>query len=102
MRDLGLDYNSAAHGVQSAIRFEMTKLGIPDSGPIVDFIKHLRVGLDCRAADMAGLSGLLIKKKIISLNEYNEYMRLAMNEELARYQDHVRKTYGLPNGADFR
>jgi hypothetical protein len=34
--------------------------------------------------------------------EYIEQMRLAANEELACYQDHCRKAYGLPKGTDFR
>lgn len=101
MRDLGLTYEAAAHGVQSAIRFEMTQKGHPE-GLITDALKHLRTGLDCRASDAWGLADLLIRKGFITREEYIENMRLAMNEELARYQDHCRREYGLPAGAEFR
>lgn len=104
MRDLGLSYEAAGHGIQSAIRFEMSQQGFPDDDQdkIVHMLKHLRVGLDCRASDAAGLAGLLIAKGVITVEEYLEHMRLAANEELARYQDHVRREYGLPKGTDFR
>jgi hypothetical protein len=102
MRDLGLSYDEAAHGVQSAIRYEMTQRGFGDSGTVVDMVKHLRTGIDMRAADAGGLAGLLIAKGIFTADEYMEHMRLAANEELARYQDHCRKVYGLPDTVDFR
>jgi len=102
MRDLGLDYEAAGHGIQSAIRFEMTKIGFPDSGMLVNFLKHLRVAVDMRASDTHGLASLLIEKGLISGEEYAEAMRLAANEELARYEDHIREAYGLPKGASFR
>ncbi len=77
MRDLGLTYEQAAHGVQTAIAFDMTQ-GSTASTP-----KHLRVGVDMSKADMMGLTMLLISKGVITLDEYTEHMRLAANEELA-------------------
>jgi hypothetical protein len=107
MRDLGLSYEAAMHGVQSAVRFEMSKLGLPDEGDdsigtMVRMMKHLRVGIDGRASDAGGLAGLLIKKGLITMEEYAEHLRLAANEELARYQEHCQREYGLPSTADFR
>lgn len=86
-RDLGLTYKEAAHGVQSAVRYRMeTQTTYPIdyrfTGP-----KHLRVGLDLRASDAAGLARLLIDKGVFTEEEYVEYVRLAANEELAREQD---------------
>ena len=40
---------------------------------------------------MAGLVRLLIDKGILTLEEYLVSIRLAMNEELARYTDHCRE-----------
>lgn len=107
MRDLGLSYEATAHGVQSAIRFEMSKKGLPDEagdaiGKMVGMLKHLRTGIDMSKSDMLGLVELLLAKGVITRDEYIEHMRLAANEELARYQDHCRSEYGLPPGADFR
>jgi hypothetical protein len=107
MRDLGLSYEQAAHGIQSAIRFEMSRNGLPEEGrdsigTIVNMLKHLRVGVDTRASDAGGLATLLIKKGVFTMEEYLEHMRLAANDELARYQDHCRREYDLPDGADFR
>jgi len=48
--------------------------------------KHLRTGINCAMADQSGLAKLLIDKGLITENEYLEAIRLAMNEELARYQ----------------
>lgn len=98
MRDLGLSYEAAAHGVQSAVKYEMEQR----KRPVDDELKHLRVGIDMRAADMRGLVELLIKKGVLTVEEYVEEMRLAANEELARYEDHVRRTYGLPPTMSFR
>lgn len=102
MIDLGLTYEQAAHGVQSAIRYVMTQEGHPDSGPTVDMLKHLRVGVDCRAADTLGLVELLIAKGVFTSEEYIEHMRLAMNQELHMHERHCRDTYGLPANVEFR
>jgi hypothetical protein len=104
LRDLGLSYEAAAHGVQSAIRFEMSLQGFADDDIdiIAHMLKHIRVGLDMRAADHSALAEMLIAKGVMTEAEYIEQMRLAANEELARYQEHCRMAYGLPKGTDFR
>ncbi len=45
--DLGLSYEAALHGVQSAIKFEMESRDRETGTEL----KHLRVGIDARAAD---------------------------------------------------
>lgn len=97
MRDLSLSYEEALHGIQSAVRFEMTQRGIPDENhdAILRMLKHLRTGLDARAADASGLAKLLIDKGIITFEEYVEAMRLAANHELVRYEEHLRTEYGI-------
>lgn len=84
-KDLGLTYEQAAHGIQTAVGYEQHS----EKRGGQDHIKHLRTGLDCRAADAMGLATLLIEKGIITQAEYLEHMRLAANTELARYEDHL-------------
>lgn len=107
MRDLGLTYEQAAHGIQTSVKFEMEQRGFPattggEVGAIINMMKHLRVGLDMRAADAGALAALLIQKGVFTQAEYLEMIRLMANEELARYSEHCRKTYGLPDTVNFR
>lgn len=81
MRDLGLTYEEAAHGVQTATAADMV-MGGKAMEP-----KHMRVGIDLQKADMLGLIELLIAKGVFTKEEYMEYIRLAANEELAARQD---------------
>jgi succinate dehydrogenase/fumarate reductase flavoprotein subunit len=64
--------------------------------------KHLRVGIDMRAAEAQGLAALLIAEGRVHPRRVRGDMRLAMNEELARYEEHCRAEYGLPDIASFR
>ena len=81
MRDLGLNYMQALHGVQSAIAHAMSDPEYGATDP-----KHMRVGIDASKAEQAGLAMLLINKGIITIEEYEEAMRLAVNEELAMHE----------------
>jgi len=81
LRDLGLTYEQAAHGVQTAIAHGITK------GDSATVPKHMRTAIDMSKADMLGLATLLISKGLITQEEYIEHMRLGANEELARRQD---------------
>lgn len=84
MRDLGLSYAEAAHGIQTVKAYELGKPGTEEAKKFEP--KHIRTGLDLRAADAMGLASLLIDKGVFTLEEYQEYMRLAANEELAQEQ----------------
>lgn len=77
MKDLGLSYEQAAHGVQTAKALDL-QMGNSLFNP-----KHLRVGIDMSKADMMGLVSLLIDKGVFTLEEYLEYIRLSANQELA-------------------
>jgi len=81
MRDLGLSYEQALHGVQSATAYEQER-GSESGSP-----KHLRVGINALMSDASAIASLLIEKGIITEEEYLERLRLAMNEELSRHQD---------------
>ena len=80
-RDLGLTYHQALHGMQSAVAFDHDRGG-RDGEP-----KHLRVGVNSAHVAVAALAKLLIDKGVITLDEIEEANRLAMNEEVAQYQD---------------
>ncbi len=84
LRDLGLSYEEAAHGVQTAIAFDIGQ-GRKATEP-----KHMRVGIDLSKADMLGLAVLLIDKGIITSEEYIEAVRLSANEEVAMREEEVR------------
>lgn len=81
MRDLGLTYEQALHAMQSAVAFDHGRGG-RDGEP-----KHLRVGVTSAHVAVAALAKLLIDKGVITLDEIEEANRLAMNEEVAQYQD---------------
>ncbi len=81
LRDLGLTYEEATHGVQTAIAYDI------DQGRKATEPKHMRVGIDMSKADMLGLAILLIEKGIITSDEYIEAMRLSANEELAMREE---------------
>lgn len=99
LRDLGLSYEEALHGLQTVVLHDMNqwetnqaaKFGMKaykagdmrtldqhPNGP-----KHLRVGHDCRTSDHMALASLLIEKGIVTEEEYAERVRLALNDELA-------------------
>ena len=86
--DLGLSYEEAAHGVQSAIAHGMSS-GATDTEP-----KHLRVGVDMSKSDLYGLATLLMEKGVFTLEEYVEHMRLAANTEVARFEAEATERLG--------
>ena len=80
-RDLGLSWEEATHGVQSATKYEH------NFGSESGSSKHLRVGINMAKSDHGGLVRLLIVKGVITAEEYLEAIRLGANEELARHED---------------
>ena len=76
-----LSYNDAMHGVQTGIAFDISagsKIGEP---------KHLRVGIDSAHITDLAMTRLLIRKGIITEEEYLEEVRIAANLELDRYEE---------------
>jgi hypothetical protein len=69
--------------MQTAVAHEMN---LPDRRSATD-PKHLRVGVNAAMVDHSALVRLLIFKGVITEADYLEEIRLAMNEEVARYQD---------------
>jgi hypothetical protein len=90
MKDLGLSYEEAAHGVQCAILTDMN--GFERCAAVEP--KHMRTGIDMSKADMLGLAALLMDKGVITHDEYVEYMRRAANQEVAMREEEAFQKYG--------
>lgn len=94
--DIGLTYEQAAHGIQSVKAHELA--AAPDTVQAADAkkkyeTKHMRVGIDLSKSDQMGLASLLIDKGVFTLEEYDEYMRLAANQELRSEEIHYGITF---------
>lgn len=85
LRDLGLTYEQAAHGVQTAKAMDL-EAGVRSRTKKFE-PKHMRTGIDLSKAQQSGLARLLMEKGLFTADEYCEAMRLAVNEELASEQD---------------
>lgn len=76
-----LSYEAACHAMQTGVAHEMS-IGAEDTTP-----KHLRVGINSAMCNDAALTRLLVKKGIITEEEYAEEVRLEMCREVDRYQE---------------
>ncbi len=83
-------YEEAAHAVQAGVAMDPRS-----QAPGYDRHKHLRTGLDMRAADMMGLVKLLMAKGIITELEYVEAMAEAAEAEKARYEAYLTEHLGM-------
>jgi len=90
MVDLGLTYEEAAHAMQSGVAQVMNFPG----GGLATEPKHLRVGVNSALVDQQAVAQLLIDKGVFTEEEYLEYVRLAMNDEVNRYQEQVSEMMG--------
>ena len=88
MNDPQERYMSAMHAMQSGVAMEMNYRPQPTEP------KHLRVGINSAMADMAGLVQLLIKKGVISEQEYLEAIATSAEQEKKRYEDHLSNLLG--------
>ena len=86
-------YLRAIQGVQSAIAWAMTH---PDReiNKLVE-PKHLRVGVDSSMISHLGLAKLLIAKGIFTLQEYEEAMADAAEEELMNWENQASQASGF-------
>jgi len=75
-----LSYEEALHGIQSATKYELETNGYSS----LNQIKHLRVGIDSAHITDEAIARLLIRKGIITEEEYIEEIRICMNRELDR------------------
>lgn len=73
-------YHAAAHAMQTGVAAEHGK-GSSDGSP-----KHLRVGVNSALVSVAALGALMIRKGLITLDEYEAAMADQMEAEAARYE----------------
>ena len=101
-------YEAAAHRMQSAVAFDMTRsLGLERlaglSPELVNrALKDVRVGLNSAMSSQGGLAGLLIEKGLITAEEYTEAMCVAMEREADMVVSEVKKRWDLPDSVSFR
>lgn len=81
MNELQQKYAGLAHAVQSGIAACMS-VGWRGAEP-----KHLRVGIDTQKSDMGALVGLLIKKGVITEEEYAEAILDGLKNEVAGFEN---------------
>lgn len=81
-------HRRAMHGVQSALAYELSS-GLDnlnkDKTP-----KSLRLGVNAAMVDHGALATLLIRKGLITEEEYLEAIAEAAEAELARYEERYR------------
>ena len=82
MANKNMTYAEALHAMQTAVAYEMTLRGRQSATDP----KHLRVGINSAMSDQGALATLLIRKGIISSEEYIEEIRQAMIREVERYE----------------
>lgn len=87
-------YEAAAHKVQTAIGFLIEH----EKAFGVRFAsvepKHMRTGIDLTKADQGSLTGLLIKKGLITEDELFEALAEGMEREAESYQKTVQEKVG--------
>lgn len=88
MADKNMTYEQALHAMQSGVAMEMNNTS-KDTEP-----KHLRVGINSAMINDAALIRLLIKKGLISMDEYLEEIRLETIREVERYEQRLTRYYG--------
>lgn len=81
-------YFGAAHAMQSGVAAVMEFDEKPTSP------KHLRVGVNSAMVEHGALVGLLLKKGIITLEEYHKAIADGMEEEKRKYEQLLTNKYG--------
>lgn len=79
-------YQELAHAMQSGVAYEKDEFEREH--------KHLRVGINTAHVDHSALATLLIKKGIITQEEYMDALVEAMETEVKRYERHLSELYG--------
>jgi hypothetical protein len=82
----------AAYAIQSAIAFLIERGGFDAATP-----KHLRVGIDTAKADHGALAELLIRKGVITEEEYLRSIAEGQEREARRYTAVARHETGYSN-----
>lgn len=80
------------HAIQSAVAFQMS---LPNYHATQ--LKHVRTGLDTTKAEHGALARLLMKKGVITEEEYFDAMVEGYEMELQFQTDHARRLSGITN-----
>lgn len=82
-------YAALCHAMQTGVAYKMEK-DVSDTTP-----KHLRVGINSALVQDSALALLLMKKGIITEDEYFDAVNEAMEREVKSYQEELRHLYGV-------
>lgn len=88
----GKTYEALGHAVQSGVRYELETDQAHRT--VTDHVKHLRTGLDLRAADHNALAMLLIAKGVFTSQEYEGALLAAAEREVELYEARANKRLG--------
>jgi hypothetical protein len=88
MNDNMTRYVALAHAIQSGVAMDLQHDPTPGTP------KHLRTGLDCRAADHGALARLLIAKGVFTLEEYEAALLEGLEREKAAYEQRLTDRFG--------
>lgn len=91
-------YDTAVHTYQSAIAFQITRLG--ENGAGAD-AKHLRVGINSAMSDHGALAKLLIEKGVFTNDEYFEAIVQMAEHEASLLATMTRQKCGLSDNVSF-
>lgn len=81
-------YMALTHAIQSGVAFELEK--VPDSASP----KHLRVGVNMAMVEHGALVGLLMKKGLITEDEYWDALLEGLEQEKVKYERILSDLYG--------
>lgn len=84
--DKGMTLSEAHQAMQAGVKLSLEIAGVTTEAPVGNFLKMVRTGLNNALAYQGALAHLLCKKNLITLEEYEEELRLFANNEVARYE----------------
>jgi hypothetical protein len=74
-------YTAATHAMQTGVALEMQQRTAPTE------LKHLRVGVNAAMCDHTALVKILIKKGVLTQDEYEKAIADEMELEVKRYEE---------------
>lgn len=82
-------YDIAIRKMQTGVAMEMERIGSKETDP-----KHLRVGINSTMVDTSAIARALIKKGVLTEQEYFESLVELMEKEAADYEARVQSRLG--------
>ena len=82
-------YMAAMHAMQTGVMWQMQDPSVKETEP-----KHLRVGVNSALIDSGALARVLIKKGIITMDDWEVALADLAEEEVADYTRRVRTQVG--------